>query len=120
MSKEKRDFKVDDWIVSSTNGLGRVNKDENGKFFIIYPDGSGEYLKDIKYEKWQPKEGEWCWFWGDGMRMPIIDRFIQKTEYADYTAETGINLNRYSIYKDFKNCEPFIGELPTVLKSSNE
>lgn len=56
-------------------------------------------------EKWQPKPGEWCWFWYDGTTIGVLDKF--------QCAESG----RYFTSKvPWPNCAPFIGELPEHLK----
>ena len=61
---------------------------------------------------WQPRQGEWCWFWN---------------EYSKYTLTLG-KLARYSeeeklyfsyngvVYMSYEHCEPFVGELPSLLK----
>jgi hypothetical protein len=58
-------------------------------------------------EKWQPKPGEWCWFWSGGS----VVRIDQFAEYLlpskNYKTKTG---NWY------RSCAPFTGELPEHLK----
>lgn len=84
-------FKVGDWV-----------RDKSSKFVIrAYHD----MIYD-NFEQWQPKKGEWCWFWKQGF-IPWIGRFkgMLGDEFSSYYEENVIN---YST-----QCEPFIGELPT-------
>ena len=57
-------------------------------------------------EKWQPKPGEWCWFWDDIKAETVLRRFSL------------MNGNRFQCNLGLKwqNCAPFIGELPEHLK----
>lgn len=79
---------------------------------------------DESFELWQPKPNEWCWFWNEPSDIPIlaklisIEYFLEKpTEYKiktpSYISET---VHSCMTYMYFKNCEPFIGQLPTILK----
>ena len=72
-------------------------------------------LSDV--ELWQPKEGEWCWEKDYGLSLVISND------------ENGINcivcFCLTSVFgKEFtttlKDCEPFIGELPSFLKEHDE
>lgn len=51
-------------------------------------------------EKWQPKEGEWCWYLYDRNNSPYLKQYYQVQ--FDTGAKAII--------------EPFIGELPSFLK----
>jgi hypothetical protein len=63
---------------------------------------------EIIVPKWQPKEGEWCWFWDEeGNNGVRLAKFLKITDNNNYTANGG------SIWQ---NCAPFIGELPEHLK----
>ena len=63
---------------------------------------------EIIVPKWQPKEGEWCWFWEDGNHHGSrLAKFDSITENKDFKSAAGI------IYK---HCAPFKGELPPHLK----
>jgi hypothetical protein len=60
-------------------------------------------------EKWQPKPGEWCWFWdGDMKERAFIARFKGMYDgcfmFGNYQAPR------------FQHCAPFTGELPEHLK----
>lgn len=59
-------------------------------------------------EKWQPKPGEWCWFWDNSVVNDVALRKFS-TYHDDF------------IYRDelgctWKCCAPFTGELPDHLK----
>ena len=60
-------------------------------------------------EAWQPKPGEWCWFWDNKYRCALLS--MLERYHADSTCafETVVG-SRY------KYCAPFTGELPEHLK----
>lgn len=61
-------------------------------------------------EKWQPKEGEWCWFWNNyNSYAAVIAKFAEILN-KKYMAKINSEL------VDYPNCAPFIGELPEHLK----
>lgn len=58
-------------------------------------------------EKWQPKPGEWCWFWS-GNGIVVIEQFAEYLlPSKNYKTKTG---------SWYRNCAPFTGELPEHLK----
>ena len=62
-------------------------------------------------EAWQPKKGEWCWFWDDvknSSEHPVLDRF------------KSIENGKFKAYYPWDNCAPFKGELPEHLKEVKE
>jgi hypothetical protein len=56
-------------------------------------------------EAWQPKPGEWCWFWDRDYVKPSLDKF-EAMDGEFFQAE---------LHK-WEYCAPFIGELPPHLK----
>jgi hypothetical protein len=62
---------------------------------------------EITLPKWQPKEGEWCWFWDYDNKNACSLRQFQKKIGEYYLTKLG---SRWSF------CAPFIGELPEHLK----
>jgi hypothetical protein len=61
---------------------------------------------EIILPKWQPKPGEWCWFWDDIKTETVLGRFSM------------MNGNRFqcNLCLKWQNCAPFNGELPEHLK----
>lgn len=62
---------------------------------------------------WKPQPGEWCWFWGIFDLVPKLAQFID-VHSKGYHAKT-FSANDSSYYS---NVEPFIGQLPTILKDT--
>lgn len=58
-------------------------------------------------QKWQPKPGEWCWFWDDEI---IKNASLRKFNYYHGTHFFD------ELEASWDNCAPFIGELPEHLK----
>lgn len=101
-------FKVGDWVINSEGFIFRVTENN------IHASGD--------FTIWQPKKGEWCWFWSDWTGIPELREFI---------CIEGISIEKGGIYVvkplkadknyrysqvAFNHCEPFIGELPSFLK----
>ena len=61
---------------------------------------------------WEPKDGEWCWFWNDGTSLQIgkFSHMFGK-DYAMHD-EFG--------FDSFQHCEPFLGKLPTALAEDTD
>lgn len=98
-------YKEDDWLIEK-EGHGR-------KPFKLTPeiiDRASEEDKewDNHFKRWQPNEGEWCWFWSDNYTKPVLTKFIRLQKNVKYCYQTN---ERY-----FEHCEPFIGELPSTIK----
>ena len=59
----------------------------------------------------KPQPNEWCWFWNvSDFNAPILSRFCNMKD----------NLFKCTNSKQilFTHCEPFIGQLPTILKDN--
>jgi hypothetical protein len=81
---------------------------ELGKLFVnnetpmLYP-----AKPEIIVPKWQPKEGEWCWFWDIDSDSAVLSKFLRITEGNNYRSESGTV---------WQHCALFVGELPPHLK----
>lgn len=99
-------FKVGDYVrVPEYNKCFKFKgtfEDEDGTIYIA--DGYDEIFGqqgwlETECELWQPKEGEWCWFYRKGEDVPYLRRFT------------------IGNIEDYPKCEPFIGELPSGVQS---
>ena len=96
-------FKVGDWVIC------------NEKPFIVFDVTNGiinNHCEIKECKLWQPREGEWCWFWNIYMQTPIL---LQFHEMNDEYFKT---IFHYDSQIYWKYCEPFIGELPSFLKAN--
>jgi hypothetical protein len=106
-------FKVWDWVrVTDTiicgdvvidDGVYETTNTNNFDYSSIF--NSKEALG--KVELWNPKPGEWCWFYSKLNDRPYLDRF-SCMDGDRFTAEYW--------HDPFEFCEPFIGELPNFCK----
>lgn len=89
-------FKVGDWVHFSW-----------GKPFIL-TEKDYKYFKDCNtLHLWQPQPGEWCWFWNDNNTLVLAQFAHGLSNGAKFTSK---NLM-------YQHCEPFIGQLPSILQS---
>jgi hypothetical protein len=79
---------------------GCIDKDDATP--MLYP-----AKPEIIVPKWQPKEGEWCWFWDEKYKGAYLAKFSRINESNFYISHADIM---------WKNCAPFVGELPEHLK----
>ena len=108
---EESKFKVGDWVRAPSGCVYQINETN-----ILH--GTKHFIQ------WQPKEGEWCWFWNDSDDIPILAKLISIEYFLERPTEYKIKTPSYisetvyscMTYMYFKNCEPFIGQLPTILK----
>ena len=101
-------FKPGDWVrhiaFKSKHKCISINNGEfdNKVSVTNSPSFDNEFM--IDYELWQPKVGEWCWFWNQSDINLSISPHIGQYGNLSYSLEF------------YDNCEPFIGKLPTNLK----
>ena len=74
-----------------------------------------QYRSDLCHlglELWQPKVGEWCWFWNvTNFDAPTLSKFYGMQDKLFKCTNSKQNL--------FTHCEPFIGQLPTSIKDQS-
>lgn len=118
-------FKVGDWVIlpnktkeviinSDKNSVSTTNWSVIGIYSNTY----------ASLELWEPKGGEYCWFWNEPSDVPILAKLISIEYFLERPTEYKIKTPSYisetvyscMTYMYFKNCEPFIGQLPTILK----
>jgi len=103
-------FKVGDLVVSKHTGEVCLCEKIDGDEFYS---NENKWHITTSYSSWQPKEGEWCWFYNTGEGKPFCGKFvtiIQKNNYTTYRA--------HNAWHECEYCEPFIGELPSFLKEN--
>lgn len=61
-------------------------------------------------EKWQPKPGEWCWFWTNSIPEGVVLARFEQEDNNTYMAKI------HSWISCYDYCAPFVGELPEHLK----
>ena len=114
--KDKR-YPEQDWVQ-----LGEAEETTRGQ--IIYDIGNGKYFwqKDI-LGKWEPKKGEYCWFYKKDSKNPVFAKFDQFLPIDDnlgvYVANgftpNGTDIVDNEEFGYFYSCSPFIGKLPSNL-----
>ena len=108
---EEPKFKVGDWVVeihSTTKAQVLELFDYQIRVKFCYPDAiittdSSDFIP------WAPKKGDWCWFWDEGFKTPLLLQFKKLSPSSFYPYETLNGL-------DYMYCEPFLGKLPTKLQ----
>lgn len=117
---EEPKFKVGDWVENITCTSPRiikkvVNAPEGYDTVTVGNSDVGINVMLINdLELWQPKPGEWCWFW-DIDSNPTLCQY-SKYINGEYEALT-IN-PKYKLQGLFGFCEPFIGIVPTNMKDN--
>ena len=116
-------FKIGDWVIVDTDDFKSCKPHcieefgHNGATVLIEGVWENRKIKKLSVNcsfltLWQPKEGEWCWFqWAQPKTdsTPHLRKFKSVSDNGFYfEADNGM-------WYDF--CEPFIGQLPTTLKS---
>lgn len=104
-------FKAGDWVtVKGTlpNDKFQLTAEEvkNGEILIAHFRFGIE-----EWEYWQPKEGEWCWFWSEGDLTPDLMQF----------SCIGADGKTYlSGFAGYEYCEPFTNRLPSLIRRQND
>ena len=131
---EEPKFKVGDWIVNSECPDSPFQVSKYWLDHIINTGrtigGNTEQTGDLKnFRPWQPQLGEWCWFYkGRPYNTPCLRKFItviddtyialnsQNSKHITPTEVPSFKKGISDSYVTYKNCEPFIGQLPSYLK----
>ena len=92
-------FKVGDWIVEPNGNKVKLTE---------VPEPGSYYAEDCVL--WQPRPGEWCWFWNDNNALVLAQFAHGLSNGAKFTSK---NLM-------YQYCEPFICQLPTILQSQSK
>ena len=111
-------FKPGDWVVNTTTDnyyKGIRNWFQLKETDLIFKQevNAAEWESNCAFvnchEIWQPKAGEWCWFWDENYTTAILAKFenISNGLFVEHHGNT------------FDYCEPFIGQLPTHLKDQS-
>ena len=103
-------FKVGDWVKTKAGFIKQISCLTGDKCDTLSIGNTSVGINVVfknEIELWQPKEGEWCWFWN---RHTNISPLIRKFEYI-FNGDFYTNGQMI-----FTHCEPFIGNLPTFLK----
>ena len=109
-------FKPGDWVIASKvckkpkkftiiAKLKKIKSVSTYAYPYILEDGN--YCETVKL--WQPKVGEWCWFWDENYTTSILAKFEN--------ISNGLFVENHG--NIFEYCEPFIGQLPTHLKDQS-
>ena len=117
-------FKIGDWVIVDTDDFKSCKPHcieefgHNGATVLIEGVWENRKIKKLSVNcnfltLWQPKEGEWCWFFDNKREIPKLGKLKHKTD-NQYVAYMTLNASMSVQY--FKFCEPFIGQLPTTLK----
>ena len=123
------EFKVGQKVYSLAHGWGEVMKIEDGANLCLWVDFPNEgvfyfttdgrlvengpislfpYKPEIIAPKWQPKEGEWCYFWDfQDAKTLCVSRFTKMDGNKFVSGGSSI----------WSYCAPFTGELPEHLKN---
>ena len=97
-------FKIGDWVQVIAGHERPI-----GSLFKVKSCLTSYKVADVKL--WEPKEGEWCWFWNSALGIWFISTLKDFGEYNN-----SIQYRCNSVYYICEKCEPFIGELPSFLK----
>ena len=120
---EEPKFKVGDWVVeihSTTKAQVLELFGNQIRVKFCYPDAiittdSSDFIP------WVPKKGDWCWFW-DYDNQPAIGKsngVTPSSENCDfYMGNTSHPYNIPHLFQGFVFCEPYIGQLPSVIKDN--
>ena len=106
-------FKDGDWVRTPVDSIIQVKFNEDSIHSSTDRILTPEYLSRCKL--WFPKIGEWCWFWNDKQLIPLLRQYNKGNENGNgwYWVK---NNNLVSDFYGYKYCEPFVNDLPTMLR----
>lgn len=104
---EELKFQVGDWVRDlRDNRIFQINS-ENFNLNLSITNGV--------YVHWQPKPGEWCWFHNGISSSLVFAMFYNSNSFGYWIDEDECDIITNSKFHAYKYCEPFIGNLPTII-----
>ena len=106
---EEPKFKVGDWVRDLRDN--RVFQINSVNFNLKLS------TKNTVYVHWQPKKGEYCWFWNKGTTLTVLEllEIVDDGNRKYFAAMPNIP---HSLGGYYQYCEPFLGKLPTKLQEA--
>ena len=107
-------FKVGDWVKTKAGFIKQISCLTGDKCDTLSIGNTSVGINVVfknEIELWQPKEGEWCWFWNSALGIWFISTLKDFGE-----CNNSIQYRCNSVYYMCEKCEPFFGELPSSLK----
>ena len=92
------EFKVGDWVRNTWLGTVKQYSYSDRAYDDKY---NGTENESKHWELWEPQVGEWCWFLSNS-RLSSLELLNFSGTYLDD--------------EDYRNYEPFIGNLPNFIK----
>lgn len=108
---EEPKFKVGDWVIHNQK-FKIVTKVVDGLIDCLDHSPARVMRKDT-LELWDPKLGEWCWFHNGTVESLYFYKF-HSIIFEGYIAD----IEHVMTAQIFKYCEPFTGNLPTIIKDN--
>ena len=106
---ERHKFKKGDWVIHNGK-YKRVTKVIDG-YIDSLDNEVAVIMKEESLELWEPKEKEYFWYKND------LVKFHDTQINLGLLLESARGCSYYPVEKNFEDyCEPFIGQLPTILK----
>lgn len=106
-------FKVGDFVtIDGSTYL--VHIEYNGDHYISEDVVNLFSKNNMSIKPWQPLPGEWCWFWDNEYNIDLRKFHRYSEEENIYFADNGV------VYISYNFCEPFIGQLPTILQPQSK
>ena len=101
---EEPKFKVGDWVRAPSGCIYQINETN-----IVQ--GTEHFTP------WQPNPSEWCWFHNGTVESLYFYKFHSIISEG-YIADIPKDIEHVMTAQIFKYCEPFTGNLPTVIKDN--
>ena len=101
---EEPTFKVGDWARAPSECIYQINETN-----ILH--GTEHFTP------WKPKPGEWCWFHKGTVESLYFYKFHSIISEG-YIADIPKDIEHIMTAQIFKYCEPFTGNLPTIIKDN--
>ena len=106
---ERHKFKVGDWVIYNGE-YKQVTKAVDG-YIDSLDNQVAVIMKEESLELWEPEDGKYFWYKND------LVKFHETQINLGLLLESARGCSYYPAEKNFEDyCEPFIGQLPTILK----
>jgi hypothetical protein len=108
------DFKIGDLVLNILSSRKAFKIEFIDKYGNCFGNKDCDCAHMEYLTKWIPKKDEWCWFWDNEYNIDLRKFHRYSEEENIYFADNGV------VYMSYNFCEPFIGQLPTILQPQSK
>ena len=111
-------FKIGDWVKTKAGFIKQISCLTGDKCDTLSIGNTSVGINVVfknEIELWKPRKGEWCWFHNGISSSLVFAMFYNSNSFGYWIDEDECDVITNSVFYTYKYCEPFTGNLPTII-----